>query len=335
MKNSIIVGYTLLFCLYTHAQAQVDEHAPDEIAAIVSELAGDMVSIPAGSFYMGDLDSDWFVYEEPVNHVTDASLMFVSQITSLPDVEVSLRRVTFIMPTYNRPVHRVTVPAFKLGKYEVTAGQFRAFVVATGYRTDAERNRDAEGCYIINASNDNESEWTPGSSWRNPGYAVADKQPVVCVSWNDAQAFIDWLNDKTGGNYRLPSEAEWEYAARAGSTTEYSWGDDIGKNRANCDGCGSQWDNDRTAPVGSFSANAWGLHDMHGNVWEWVQDCWNDSYEGAPVNGRAWISGACNSRVIRGSSWNNNPWDLRSADRGWSGRSDRVNIIGFRLAQDE
>ena len=297
MKNAAIVVYVLLFCVFSHARAQVEEHDSDGIAAIVNELVGEMVSIPAGSFRMGNLMAQGWVDE--------------------------------------KPVRTVTVPAFKLGRHEVTVGQFRAFAVATGYLTDAERNAvGAEGC-VVGSGRHGEVIWGPDSSWRNPGYAVADDQPVVCVSWRDAQAFVDWLNDKTGGNFRLPSEAEWEYAARAGTRTKYSWGDDIGDNRANCDGCGSQWDDDRTAPVGSFPANPWGLHDMHGNVWEWVQDCWHDGYEGAPTDGSAWKSGDCGGRVVRGGSWLSNPWGLRSATRSWDDRSGRGDSLGFRLAQDE
>ena len=228
-----------------------------------------------------------------------------------------------------RPVHSVTVSAFMLGKYEVTVGQFQRFVEATGYRTDAERNADGvEGC-------SNGWEWTWGRSWRKPGYSIHDTQPVVCVSWNDTQSFIDWLNDKTGGNFRLPTEAEWEYAAQAGSTTKYSWGNSIGSSRANCyeDDCGDRWE--YTAPVGSLSANTWGLHDIHGNVWEWVQDCYNDSYVGAPTDGSAWTSGGCSERVFRGGFWGNRPESLRSANRGSYIRTVRHYGIGFRLAQDK
>ena len=205
------------------------------------------------------------------------------------------------------PVHRVTVPAFKLGKYEVTFAQWDACVAdggCGGYRP-----------YDIKYGRGN--------------------RPVINVSWDDAQLFIDWLNARTGGHYRLPTEAEWEYAARAGTTTRYSWGDDIGRNRANCHGnfCGDSYRN--TAPVGSFPANAWGLHDMNGNVWEWVQDCWNGSYAGAPSDGSAWTSGDCSLRVLRGGSWRYSPRDLRSAYRFRQGsRSDRVRDRGFRLAQD-
>ena len=122
--------------------------------------------------------------------------------------------------------------------------------------------------------------WVSNAKWGR------DDQPAVTVSWHDARAYVAWLSRETGETYRLPSEAEWEYAARAGSTTKYSWGDEIGVNRANCneeDDCVDIWEG--TAPVGSFAANAFGLHDLHGNVWEWVEDCWNGSYEGAPSDG--------------------------------------------------
>ena len=251
------------------AQAELEHRRRQAAEAKARQLAGEMVSIPAGSFRMGDLSGEGHDDE--------------------------------------KPVHSVTVPAFRLGKHEVTFARWDA-CVADG------------GC----------NGYTPDDE----GWGRGDR-PVINVSWNDVQSFIGWLNRKTGGNYRLPTEAEWEYAARAGSTTEYSWGDDIGSNRANCanDYCGDSWDT--TAPVGSFPANPWGLHDMHGNVWEWVQDCWNDSYEGAPTDGSAWTSGDCVPRVIRGGSWNNDPWLLHSALRDWDDRSYRNYYLGFRLAQDK
>ena len=156
---------------------------------------------------------------------------------------------------------------------------------------------------------------------------------MINVSWHDAVAYVQWLSDKTGESYRLPSEAEWEYAARAGSKKKYSWGNDIGHNRANCDGCGSQWDDKRTAPVGSFSPNAWGLYDMHGNLWEWVQDCWNDTYQGAPADGSAWTRGDCSLRVLRGGSWGGKPGNLRAAYRVRGTTGKRNNNIGFRVAR--
>ena len=175
-----------------------------------------------------------------------------------------------------KPVHRVRVASFELSKYEVTFEEYDRFIAATGRRSPKD-----EG-------------WGRG------------RRPVINVSWDDAVAYTKWLSEQTGERYRLPSEAEWEYAARAGSTTKYGWGNDIGHNRANCDGCGSQWV-EKTAPVGSFNPNAFGLHDMHGNLWEWVQDCWNGSYQGAPADGSAWTSGDCERRVLRGGSWLEQP----------------------------
>ena len=153
------------------------------------------------------------------------------------------------------------------------------------------------------------------------------------VSWEDAVAYVRWLSGQTGERYRLPSEAEWEYAARAGSVTAYSWGNEIGRNRANCHGCGSQWDDRQTAPVGSFGPNGWGLHDMHGNVLEWVQDCWNGSYGGAPSDGSAWERGDCSQRVLRGGSRGIDPGYLRSANRARFTTTVRSHFIGFRVAR--
>ena len=159
------------------------------------------------------------------------------------------------------------------------------------------------------------------------------RRPVINVSWEDAVAYTAWLSEATGERYRLPSEAEWEYAARAGSVTKYSWGNEVGHNRANCYRCGSQWDREMTAPVGSFRPNVWGLHDMHGNVWEWVQDCWNGNYQGAPTDGAAWESGDCSQRVLRGGSWDYNPRYLRSANRTNDLTMYRNFTVGFRVAR--
>jgi formylglycine-generating enzyme required for sulfatase activity len=161
-------------------------------------------------------------------------------------------------------------------------------------------------------------------------------RPVILVNWDDTQQYINWLSKQTGKNYRLLSEAEWEYAARAGTTTAYSWGDDIKKDdnvMANCFDCGSQWDSRQTAPVGSFAPNAFGIHDMLGNVWEWVEDCYHDNYEGAPEDGSAWTVGDCNQRVARGGSWGDPPQILRSAFRLRSPVGNRYDGLGFRVAR--
>ena len=160
------------------------------------------------------------------------------------------------------------------------------------------------------------------------------RRPVINISWEEATAYAAWLSAQTGKRYRLPTEAEWEYAARARSSTRYSWGDDVGRNQANCNNefCGDPWE--FTAPAGSFATNAWGLHDMQGNVYEWVQDCWNGSYDGAPADGSAWESGDCNRRVGRGGSWYGGPGVLRPASRNGGASALRSHLIGFRLVQD-
>ena len=202
-----------------------------------------------------------------------------------------------------KPVHSVRIESFEMSKYEVTFEEYDAFTDATG----RERAYD--------------QGWGRG------------RRPIINVSWHDAVAYTQWLSSQTGESYRLPSEAEWEYAARAGSTTKYSWGNDIGRNRANCDGCGSRWDDEKTAPVGSFRANRWGLYDVHGNVGEWVKDCYNDSYRGAPTDGSAWESGDCSRRVLRGGSWSYVPRNLRAAYRVRGTSDYRYGYLGFRVAR--
>ena len=206
-----------------------------------------------------------------------------------------------------KPVHEVTInDSFAVGKYEVTFAQWDACVAdggCGGYRPD-------------------DAGWGRGT------------RPVMTVNWEDAQAYLRWLSQKTGQKYRLLSESEWEYVARAGSSTDYSWGNDIGSNKANCDGCGGQWDAKKTAPVGSFSANKFGLYDVHGNVWEWVEDCWHGSYEGAPTNGSAWLSSCTEERrVLRGGSWVSYPDGTRSANRNRNAPTLRNSYFGFRVSR--
>ena len=195
-----------------------------------------------------------------------------------------------------------------MGKFEVTFAEWDA-CAADG------------GC----ASNKSPSD---------PGWGKG-RRPVVNVSWNDAKEYAAWLSRKTGKTYRLLSEAEWEYAARAGTSTAYAWGNAVGRNHANCSGCGSQFDNMQTAPVGSFPGNAFGLHDMHGNVWEWVEDCWHGSYQGAPTDGSAWTTSCMegDSRVIRGGAWGDDTRSLRVAVRTWYSSASRYGVTGFRLAR--
>jgi len=164
---------------------------------------------------------------------------------------------------------------------------------------------------------------------------------VIDVSWEDAGAYARWLAERTDKKYRLPTEAEWEYAARASTTTGYWWGNEImqnGKVWANCDTCSSEWGGKQTSPVGSFDPNPWDLYDTAGNVWEWVQDCWHGSYDGAPTEGsKPWLEengGDCGRRVIRGGAWSYSPVYLRSAARFRLNPDGRYDFVGIRLAQD-
>ena len=214
----------------------------------------------------------------------------------------------------DRPVHGVSVPSFAAGVYEVTFAEWDA-CVATG------------GC----------GGYSPGDhGWGR------DRRPVVNGSWLDAISYVSWLSRRTGDRYRLLSESEWEYAARAGTTGPFHTGSTISTEQANYDGDYSYphdgYDPDglyreRTLPVGSFPANGFGLHDVHGNVWEWVQDCWNSDYQGAPSDGSAWESGNCSNRVLRGGSWSSSPGVLRSAFRYGFSAGFRFNNAGFRAAR--
>ena len=249
--------------------------------------------------------------------------------------------------TDEKPVHEVRIEQFAVGRYEITKDQYGTFVSASGYRTDAENNAGGnEGCYAYQGGTD--FGWTTGTSWRNPGFSQAGSEPVVCISWNDAKAYVTWLGRETGKRYRLLSESEWEYVARAGSKSKFSWGNDDNGGCRHANGADqsaksrfSGWTVSEctdghifTAPVGSFKANAFGLFDVHGNVWEWTQDCWNDSYNGAPNNGSAWQRGDCDRRVLRGGSWDDKPELLRSANRDWTATAFRDCSSGFRVAQD-
>jgi formylglycine-generating enzyme required for sulfatase activity len=206
-----------------------------------------------------------------------------------------------------KPVHDVRINySFAVGKFEVTWSEWDACVHAGGCNTYA-----PEGFRV-------DAGWGRG------------RLPVINVSWDDARAYNDWLGRKTGKSYRLLSEAEWEYVARSGSASKYSWGDDFDPAKV---ASGSH----STKTVGSYAPNDFGLYDMHGNVWEWVADCWHYDYHGAPRNGEAWTSGPnCSRRVLRGGSFFNPPRDLRPADRsrsGFTGVRHRNYDIGFRVAR--
>jgi formylglycine-generating enzyme required for sulfatase activity len=208
--------------------------------------------------------------------------------------------------TNELPQHNVTIAKpFAVSKYELTFADWDACVAAGG----------------CNGYKPNDNGWGRG------------QQPVIEVNRGDAEQYVAWLSEVTGKPYRLLTEAEYEYAARGGTTTAYPWGDDIGKNNANCNGCGSQWDNKQTAPVGSFAANGFGLYDMVGNIWEWVADCYHEQYDGAPADGSAWTSGNCTNSVLRGGSWSITPDYIHSAIRDWDTTIGRNGNLGFRLGR--
>jgi formylglycine-generating enzyme required for sulfatase activity len=209
--------------------------------------------------------------------------------------------------TEEGPQHMVTIARpFAVSRFEVTFDEWDA-CVADG------------GC---NGYKPSDEGWGRG------------RRPVINVSWDDAQAYVTWLSKKTGKPYRLLSGAEYEYAMRAGTQTIYPWGNTIGTNNANCHACGSRWDAKQTAPVGSFAPNGFGLYDMVGNVREWTEDCYHETYNGAPPDGSAWIEGGnCYHRVVRGGSFLLAPAFLRSASRYWFASDYRLRYLGFRVAR--
>ena len=200
----------------------------------------------------------------------------------------------------NERQHTVSVGKFWLGETEVTNRQYRLF--KPGHNSKSYKGHSLNG----------------------------DEQPAVYVTWNRAVAYAKWLSQKTGKRFRLPTESEWEYAARAGTQTAYYWGDGIGGNNANCDGCGSRWDDKQTAPVGSFKPNTFGLHDMLGNVWEWTCSAYTKSYDGSEQK----CSVSASRYSLRGGAWNGLPGWVRAANRPNSGPDIRHQDLGFRLARD-
>lgn len=270
-----------------------------------------MMPIPAGRFVMG----------------------------TAPDEETR-ENLTEQFRNRSQPQRAVSIRGFAASQFEITRGQYRAFAEAA--------DRKSDGCFFWNGTSFAQD---PAKDWRNPGYAQDDTHPVVCVSWEDATAYAQWLSQKTGKPYRLLSEAEWEYVARAGTTSSRYWGDDATAACSFANGADlalethtrgmSNWDvakcDDRhpyTAPVGHYRANAFGLYDMLGNVGEWTQDCWNGNYSGAPVDGSAWTVGDCAMRAVRGGAWDDAPVGLRAAYRVGSPVTIRLYSRGFRVASD-
>lgn len=310
--------------------------APAITPPVFENLLGmKFVLIPPGEFLMG---SD----EAPAALARDFPLLEHTRFAELVD---------------EAPVHRVRITrAFYLGRHEVTVAQFRRFVEASTYRPEAEA--DGSGGYGYNRAYDSEKSArgdafegrSPSYSWRNPGFALGDEHPVVNVTWNDAQALSKWLSEQEGVRYRLPTEAEWEYAARGGTRTRYHSGNEVSSllqvaNVFDAD-AGRNWPQwqqhalaghdgfEFTAPVGSFAPNAFGLYDMHGNVWEWCADWYDENYYArSPLHDPSGPQ-AGSVRVRRGGSWHTWPFYARASYRNWNAASTRYTLVGIRLVRE-
>lgn len=275
----------------------------------------EMVRIPAGRFIMGSSPAET-AREQALTHHTGNPL----------DDDYAPRE---------KPQHAVSLPAFEIGRYMVTMADFAEFTRATGFV--------AKGCYAYAGT---AYAMRADADWQSTGFPQSPGHPVTCVNFADAQAYIAWYSKKTGRTYRLPSEAEFEYATRAGTTTSRYWGDDIKLQCVYANGADltvgardKDWvvaqchdDFYGPSPVGTFAPNAWGLYDMIGDLYQLTQDCWHDTYEGAPTDGSAWTSGDCKLRAIRGGSHSPHPGSMRSASRVMQNEVRSV-FVGFRLAR--
>ena len=259
----------------------------------------EMVFVPTGDFMMGSS-----AQEQVLANAADISAQFTAR---------------------ENPQHHVKVPSFAVGRYAVTKGEFAVFVRKSGYRTEAEQGN---GCALQIGT-----QWVMDAAynWRDAGFAQSDDHPVVCVSWNDAQSCILWLNRISGMSFRLLSDAEREYATRGGTQTAFWWGESISVFDGNFGKLTGG-----TVPVNAFRPNQFGLYNVHGNVWEWVEDCAHTNYTGAPLDGRAWTTGcrSANLKRMRGGSWFNGRLWLRAAQLLENSSGYRLVNGGFRLARD-
>ena len=316
----------IVVLLYVACSPEVQAESSRSVPArtpsvVVDELASggrgpDLVVISAGSFNRGSHESD------------------------------PLRRAD------EGPVKLVSIDSFAIGRFEVTVAQFRRFVEATNYVTDAERGLPMYEWSTIrdcDAFIGRPPAGSPPLSWRNSPANTSSSSPVTCVSWNDAKAYVDWLSEETGKAYRLPTEAEFEFVIRSGSTSRFAWGDDFDGGCAFANYADRNVDTLSTsirvpsarcddgfahvASVGQYTANAFGLFDAAGNVAEWAEDCKTENYEAAPVDGAPDLSGDCSRRILRGGDWFSNEGSMRASFRNVSSRTGRSDAIGFRVAR--
>ena len=295
----------------------------------------DMIVIPTGTFVIGAPDAE----TDRENMAAEGDTAAGPSEEGKPIARVSRPQVS----AWEKPNPTITIEKlFAMGRHEVTVAQYRAFVAAT--------NQTADGGCRAYGKDGSAFETVIGMTWRSPGFSQTDRDPVVCVNWLDAQRYAEWLSFTTGESYRLPTEAEWEYAARAGTTTARYWGDGIDTacayaNVGDLDMADQLgWRNREftcrdgfvfTSPVGSFRPNGFGLYDMLGNVWEMIEDCWHWNHAGRPTDASAWNSKSCTEqRMNKGGSWSHYPWGTRSAVRNKSLPTTRFNTTGMRVVRD-
>lgn len=329
MRN-FLIGCIVLFAMAETAFSETQE-PPKKLAV---DLGGGvkmvLVLIPAGDFKMGSGES------------AEATATFFNK--TYGDY---LLKADFFKDEHPQHRVRITKP-FYLGTYHVTRGQFRQFVADSGYKTDAEKG-DTKGAFGWDPDK-KAFDFNAKYSWRNAGFEQTDEHPVVNVSWNDAVAFCKWLSGKQGKTYRLPTEAEWEYAGRAGTTTRYYSGDDpetlAGVGNVADATAKAKFPDWRytmkasdgyvfTSAVGSFKPNAFGLYDMHGNAWQWCADWYGAEYYAASPADDPTGPDTGDGRVLRGGSWDGGPGGTRSADRVRSAPDGRGGITGFRVARTQ
>jgi sulfatase modifying factor 1 len=311
--------YSLLFILVAWKGVTIGAHAESSASFRDCPQCPELVWVPPGHFLMG---------------ASPAEEKRQGMSASASGKAVPLHEVTF-------------AKRFAMGKYPVTRGEFREFVEETGYHVPefctVQYRQDGHMVY----------ESARGYSWRDPSYAQTDQHPVVCVNWDDAMAYVTWLSKKTGHHYSLPNEAQYEYSARAGTTTSFFWGDtrdaqaclyanlpDLDQGRAMGDvpmgpdyrfQCSDGYA--YTSPVGIYRPNGFGLYDMFGNIWEWVADCWNSNYQGAPTDGSTWLAGDCDGHPSRGGSFGNAVFSAFAGVRVQRDADYRGHSWGFRVAR--
>lgn len=329
----------------TPAVATVSSNKAETIAAVPKPLEEIKTEAFAESAVTDTTDNDATVFKEITDKLSDGTagptLVIIPKGSNTigSDIDEEGHRAD------EEPKRLITLKnSIAIGKTEVTIADFRKFTEATGYLTAAEQDK-THGCRTFQQGWD----WRPGISWRNPGYSQQEDHPVVCVSWQDAMAYVKWLSEETGKSYQLPSEAVWEYATRAGTTSTRFWGDERACDYSNVSDFSRASEhnlnistnnifscedgNAYSASVASFKPNQFGLHDTIGNVWEWTVDCWNENYSNINEDGSPRLDGNCDNRIYRGGSWGNLPVLVRAAKRLTDPVHYRYYNLGFRISR--